>query len=173
MTSLLILPSVLVASAAFKTGMLLRHNACPSFESCPGMLILNLNMSNHGDISLFLDLSGPQFSHGTCLIMNLVPHRSIATNGPAIWGGCVTRRSIRQLSWYPAPAGPENCHGARRVWRTFCRHGTNFIECWRDRGTSMIGAANLSPVTKSVTCTGAVSGYNLSRSQKAVKVQKT
>jgi len=21
-------------------------------------------------------------------------------NGPAIWGGCVTRRSIRQLSWY-------------------------------------------------------------------------
>ena len=28
-------------------------------------------------------------------------------NGPAIWGGCVTRRSIRQLSWYPAQRGHE------------------------------------------------------------------
>ena len=25
---------------------------------------------------------------------------SICTNGPAIWGGCVTRRSIRAGSWY-------------------------------------------------------------------------
>jgi len=25
---------------------------------------------------------------------------NICANGPAIWGGCVTRRSIRQLSWY-------------------------------------------------------------------------
>ena len=25
---------------------------------------------------------------------------SIFTNGPAIWGGCVTRRSIRAGSWY-------------------------------------------------------------------------
>jgi hypothetical protein len=33
-------------------------------------------------------------------------------NGTAIWGGCVTRRSIRAESWYPATAGPEICHGA-------------------------------------------------------------
>ena len=66
---------------------------------------------------------------------------------------------------------PESCHGARRVWRTFCRHGTNFIECWRDRGTILIGAANLSPVTNLVAGTGAVSRYKLSRSQKFVKVQ--
>ena len=39
------------------------------------------------------------------------------------------------------------------------------------RGTSLIGAANLSPVTKLVAGTGAVSRYNLSRSQKFVKVQ--
>jgi hypothetical protein len=26
--------------------------------------------------------------------------RSICTNGPAIWGGCVTRRRIRAESWY-------------------------------------------------------------------------
>ena len=52
----------------------------------------------------------------------------------------------------------------------FCGPGTNFIACWRDPGTSLIGAANLSPVTKLVGSTGAVSGYNLSRSKKSVKV---
>ena len=53
----------------------------------------------------------------------------------------------------------------------FCRHGTSFIECWCDRGTSLIGAANLSPVTKFVAGTGAVSRYKLSRSQKFIKLQ--
>ena len=48
-------------------------------------------------------------------------------NGPAIWGGCVTRRPHRAGSWYPAVAEPENCHGARRVWRGFCRPGTSFV----------------------------------------------
>ncbi len=67
--------------------------------------------------------------------------------------------------------GPQNCPGARRVWRTFCRHGTNFVEHYACRGTSLIGAANLSPVTKLVAGTGAVSRYKLSRSQKFVKVQ--
>jgi len=95
----------------------------------------------------------------------------ITPNGPAIWGGCVTRRSIRAGSWYPEHSGPESCHGARRVWRTFCRHVTNFIEHYACRGTSLIGAANLSPVTKLVAGTGAVSRYKLSRSQKFVKVQ--
>jgi len=88
-------------------------------------------------------------------------------NGPAIWGGCVTRRSIRAGSWYPEYSGPESCHGARRVWRTFCRHGTKFCEHYACRGTSMIGAASLSPVTKLVAGTGAVSRYKLSRSQKS------
>ena len=31
----------------------------------------------------------------------------------------VTRRQHRAESWYPAPAGPQNCHGARRVWHVF------------------------------------------------------
>ena len=39
------------------------------------------------------------------------------------------------------------------------------------RGTSLIGAANLSPVTKLGEGTGAVSRYKLFRSQKIVKVQ--
>ena len=71
----------------------------------------------------------------------------------------------------PRASGAESCHGARRVWRTFCRHGTNFIACWRDRGTSLIGATNLSPFTKLVEDTGAVSRYKLSRRQKLVMVQ--
>ena len=82
----------------------------------------------------------------------------------------VTRRSIRAGSWYPAPAGPENCHGARRVWRTFCRPGTNFIEHYACRGTSLIGAANLSTVTNLVWSTGAVSRYKVDGSQKTVKI---
>jgi hypothetical protein len=53
----------------------------------------------------------------------------------------------------------------------FCRPGTNFIEHYECRGTSLIGATNLSPVTKLVAFTGAVSRYNLSRSRKIVKVQ--
>jgi len=28
-------------------------------------------------------------------------------NGPAIWGGCVTRRSIRAGSWYPEYSGVQ------------------------------------------------------------------
>jgi len=39
------------------------------------------------------------------------------------------------------------------------------------RGTMLIGAANLSPVTNLVAGTGTVSRYKLSRSQKLVKVQ--
>jgi len=93
-------------------------------------------------------------------------------NGPAIWGGCVTRREHRAGSWYPEYSGPENCHGARRVWRTFCRPGASFIELYECRGTSMIGAANLSPVTKLMVGTGVVSRYNVERSQLVITIHK-
>ena len=89
-------------------------------------------------------------------------------NGPAIWGGCVTRRSIRAQSRYfsreavPVPGGYGTC---------FCRHGTNFNEHYECRGTSLIGATSLSPVTKFLAGTGAVSQYKLSRSQKSVTEQ--
>ena len=85
----------------------------------------------------------------------------------------VTWRSIRQQSWYPAPAGPPNCPGARKVWRTFCRPGTNFIEHYACRGTSLIGATNLSPVTNLIGSTGAVSRHKVDRGQKTVKVYWT
>ena len=82
----------------------------------------------------------------------------------------VTRRKHRVESRYPAPAGPQNCHGARRVRRSFCHPGTSFVAFWCDRGTIMIGAVNLSPVTNLVRCTCAVSRYKLSRNQKTVKI---
>ena len=44
----------------------------------------------------------------------------------------------------------------------------NFIEHYACRGTSLIGATKLSLVTNLVEGTGAVSGYNLSRSKKSV-----
>jgi hypothetical protein len=46
-----------------------------------------------------------------------------------------------------------------------------FCEFYACRGTSLIGAMNLSPVTKLGAGTGAVSRYKLSRSQKSVTVQ--
>jgi hypothetical protein len=85
----------------------------------------------------------------------------------------VTRRKHRLESWYFSQKvlSEAKDHGARRVWRTFCRHGTSFIEHYACRGTSLIGVANLSPVIKLLAGTGAVSQYKLSRSQKSVKVQ--
>jgi hypothetical protein len=94
----------------------------------------------------------------------------MAHNGPAIWGVCVGRRKCRAGYWYPEYSGPESCNGARRVWRTFYRPGTNFFKVYECRGTSLIGAANLSPITKLFAGTGAVSRYKLSRSQKAITV---
>jgi hypothetical protein len=87
-------------------------------------------------------------------------------NGPAIKGGCVTRRKHRQ--------GPGTL--ARKLSR--CKEGMahflpsryKFCELYECRGTMLIGAANLSPVTKLEAGTGAVSRYKLSRSQKFVKV---
>ena len=89
-------------------------------------------------------------------------------NGPAIWGGCVTWRSHPATSCcFSYKAVPV----ARQVWRTFCRHGTNLIEHYACRGINMIEATNLSPVTKLVVGTGAVSRNNLSWSQRTVMVR--
>jgi len=76
-------------------------------------------------------------------------------------------------------AGANLCHRGRvlvpagmdEAWRTFCRHGTKYIEHYECRGTRLIGATNLSPVTKLMAGTGAVSRYKLSRSLKFVMVQ--
>jgi hypothetical protein len=99
-------------------------------------------------------------------------------NGPAIWGGCVTRRSIRSRSrFFSHKAVTVQGGGAcpavaqRKRGRSFCRPGTNFIEHYACLGTSLIGAGKLSRFRILVGGTGAVSRYNLSRSQKSVTVQ--
>jgi hypothetical protein len=109
---------------------------------------------------------------------NKVIWKSMKPNGPAIWGGYVTRRSIRAGSWYfsreaVTVQGGGACPAAakRKRGRTFCRHGTNFIACWRDRGTILIGAGKLSRYRILIAGTGAVSRYNLSRSQKFITVK--
>jgi hypothetical protein len=71
----------------------------------------------------------------------------------------------------PPEAGLEHCPGVRRVWRTFCRPGTNFIEHYACRGTSLIEASKLSRYRMFVRGTGAVSRYKLSRSQESVTMQ--
>ena len=93
-------------------------------------------------------------------------------NGPAIWGGCVTWRSHPATDpGTPPEAGTKNCPGGKPGMAHFLPSEYNFSELYAYRGTSLIGAANLSPVTKLVAGTGAVSRYKLSRSQKSVKVQ--
>jgi hypothetical protein len=69
----------------------------------------------------------------------------VLPNGPAV--GFSKR--------YPttAPPGiclgsPESCHGARRVWRTFCRPGTSFIDHYACRGTMLIDETKLSRCNK-------------------------
>ena len=93
----------------------------------------------------------------------------MAYNGQRVWA-CKRYQAqpAGRWSWY---FSREIVPVARQVWRTFCCPGANFIEHYECRGTSLIGAANLSPVTKLVAGAGAVSRYNLSRSQKAVMVQ--
>ena len=46
-------------------------------------------------------------------------------NGPAIWGGCVTRRKHRAGSWYFSQKAVTVQGG---YGTCFCSHGTNFIE---------------------------------------------
>ena len=53
----------------------------------------------------------------------------------------------------------------------FASHGTNFIEHYACRGTSLIGARKLSRCRILIAGTGAVSRYNLYRSQESVTMQ--
>ena len=73
-------------------------------------------------------------------------------NGPAIKGGCVTRRKHRAESWYFSrkTITVQGGYGA-----LFANQGTRFCEVYECRGTRFFEAANLSPVTKFVVFTGA------------------
>ena len=90
-------------------------------------------------------------------------------NGPAIWGGCVTRREHRAGGPGTLAAKLSRC---KEGMAHFLPSGYKFCGLYECRGTSFIGAARLSPVTKLVVSTGAVSRYNDSRSQKIIAVQE-
>ena len=93
---------------------------------------------------------------------------SLKPNGPAIKGGCVTRRRIRAGSWYFSQKAVtvQGGYGA-----LFAVQVQSFVEHYACRGTSLIGAGKLSRYRIFVRGTGAVSRYKLSRSQKFVTVQ--
>ena len=73
---------------------------------------------------------------------------AIAHNGPAIWGGCVTRRQHRAESWYPAPAGQKIVTVQGGYGTCFCRHGTKFVALRRGRGTRLLSGREFLPVQK-------------------------
>jgi hypothetical protein len=95
----------------------------------------------------------------------------VLPNGPAIKGGCVTRRKHRAASWYPAAGGATKLSRCKEGMAHFLPSRYKFCELYECRGTRLIGDANLSPVRILVAGTGAVSRYKLSRSQKYVMVQ--
>ncbi len=68
-------------------------------------------------------------------------------NGPAIKAGCVTRRRHRPES---CPDRLRGCHGARRVWRGFCRPGTKFFEFSECRDAMPIGGREVVSVIRNV-----------------------
>ena len=58
-------------------------------------------------------------------------------NGPAIKGGCVTRRKHRAESWYFSRKLSRCKEG---MARRFCSPGTNFIEHYVCRGTKLVAS---------------------------------
>ena len=89
----------------------------------------------------------------------------------------ITARQYGEVVLPDAASGQSPGTLARKLSRCkegmahFLPSGTNFIAALRDRGTSLIGAGKLSWYRIFVGGTGAVSRYNLSRSQKFVTVQ--
>ena len=92
-------------------------------------------------------------------------------NGPAIWGGCVTRCKHRAGPGTPRERGQKFVTVQGGYGMCFCRPGTNFIEHYECRGTSLIGASKISRYRIFVGGTGAVLQYKLSRRQKFITVQ--
>ena len=92
----------------------------------------------------------------------------ICANGPAIKVGCVTRRSIRAESWYFSREDVTVQGGYGAVFAIMVQI---LLSAGAIAVQSFIGAANLSLVTNLIEGTGAVSRYNLSRSQKFITMQ--
>ena len=74
-------------------------------------------------------------------------------NGPAIWGGCVTRREHRVGSWYFSQKAVTVQGG---YGTCFCSPGTKLAEHYECRGTSYLTNADLSRYCYFVNSCGAV-----------------
>jgi hypothetical protein len=89
----------------------------------------------------------------------------------------LTARQYGEVVLPDAASGQGPGSLARKLSR--CKEGMahflpsryKFCELYECRGTSLIGAANLSPVTNLLVGTSAVSRYKLSRIQQLVTVQ--
>jgi hypothetical protein len=90
-------------------------------------------------------------------------------NGPAIWGGCVTRRRHRHKA---VPVGHKAVPVQGGYGTCFCRHVTRFDRSWACRGTILNEARNLSRYRIINASTSAESRYKVDRSQKTVKVYR-
>jgi hypothetical protein len=66
----------------------------------------------------------------------LAGFENLTYNGPAIKGGCVTRREHRQYPETRQLAGQKMVTVQGGYGTCFCSHGTILISCWRDRGTN-------------------------------------
>ena len=111
-----------------------------------------------------------KFSKVDCLWFCELCHLTARQYGEVVLPDASTGQSPGTLA--------RNCQAPRKLVTVqggygtcFCRPGTNFIEHYACRGTSLIGAGKLSRYRMFVRGTGAVSRYNLSRSQKSVTVQ--
>jgi len=77
-------------------------------------------------------------------------------NGPAVqFRKRYSTKHPGRVLW-PAIAGPESCHGARRVWRIFCHPGTGFCGLYECRGTNYLTNGELSRYCYFVNNCGAV-----------------
>jgi hypothetical protein len=85
------------------------------------------------------------------------------SDGPAIWGGCVTRRKHRAGSRY---FSRDLSRWQARYGVLFAVWGVCFIIKRSDRGISCLGGGAIYPGIRIwQTASGAVSRYKLSRSQ--------
>jgi len=80
----------------------------------------------------------------------------INTNGPAIKGGCVTRRKHRAESWYfsQKTVTVQGGYGMR-----FCSPGTKLVEHYECRGTKLIASHIFIPGYKVLCVAAARSGF--------------
>ena len=92
----------------------------------------------------------------------------VAHNGPAIWGGCVTRRQYRVESMIFSREFITVQGGYGALFAVIVQILPEHYAC---RGTTLVGAGKISRYRMFVRGTGAVSRYKLSRRQKSVTVQ--